>query len=373
MFFRTFLIFGVKINIYSNDIIDIDFLKMYEDKIDNEILYEKNIYCIKDFNILSKYLNCFDVNNAKIVKSYVKSFYYEIDDIFIRDDLSHVVEKKGKDIFFIYDSKLKNKENKLWCIIREIVHRNTEDRGGIMLHSACLSFDNDRGMLILGGKGAGKTTLATTLLEYNDYYFTSNERMLVRKEDKKALSIHYPLRFGIRNVINNTVLYQYILKNYNKLTRKQNVTLEMIEEYNKNKELKENNIYKIELEIEEYLECFNKKYRPIVEPVILIVPEISSEFDGYNIKILNKEEIYNVIKEQCYTPYDKTWIEPWIEKRMKSNEDIEISANKLITDIANKIMGIKIKFGFNFYDILKKNKKNYIKEKIEELYNKRAN
>lgn len=318
-------------------------------------------------------MHCFDVNKAKIVKSYVKSFYYEIDDIFIRDDLSHVVEKKGKDIFFIYDSKLKNKENKLWCIIREIVHRNTEDRGGIMLHSACLSFDNDRGMLILGGKGAGKTTLATTLLEYNDYYFTSNERMLVRKEDKKALSIHYPLRFGIRNVINNTVLYQYILKNYNKLTRKQNVTLEMIEEYNKNKELKENNIYKIELEIEEYLECFNKKYRPIVEPVILIVPEISSEFDGYNIKILNKEEIYNVIKEQCYTPYDKTWIEPWIEKRMKSNEDIEISANKLITDIANKVMGIKIKFGFDFYDILKKNKKNYLKEKIEDLYNKRAN
>lgn len=43
MFFRTFFIFGVKINIYSNDIIDIDFLKMYEDKIDNEILYEKNI------------------------------------------------------------------------------------------------------------------------------------------------------------------------------------------------------------------------------------------------------------------------------------------------------------------------------------------
>ena len=99
MFFRTFLIFGVKINIYSNDIIDIDFLKMYEDKIDNEILYEKNIYCIKDFNTLSKYLHCFDVNKAKIVKSYVKSFYYEIDDIFIRDDLSHVVEKKAKTYF----------------------------------------------------------------------------------------------------------------------------------------------------------------------------------------------------------------------------------------------------------------------------------
>ena len=58
---------------------------------------------------------------------------------------------------------------------------------------------------------------------------------------------------------------------------------------------------------------------------------------------------------------------------MKSNEDIEISANKLITDIANKVMGIKIKFGFDFYDILKKNKKNYLKEKIEDLYNKRAN
>ena len=58
---------------------------------------------------------------------------------------------------------------------------------------------------------------------------------------------------------------------------------------------------------------------------------------------------------------------------MKSNKDIEISANKLITDIANKVMGIKIKFGFDFHDILKKNKKNYLKEKIEELYNKRAN
>lgn len=373
MYFKTFLIFGVKINIYSNDIIDVDFLKMYESKVDSEIVYEKNIYCVKNSKRLSEYLKCLDLNDVKIVRSYVKSFYYEINNIFIRDDFSHVIEKNGKNIFFIYDSKLKNKENKLWCIIREIVHRNTEDRGGIMLHSACLSFDNDKGILILGKKGAGKTTLSTMLLEYNDYYFTSNERMLIRKEDKEALSIHYPLRFGIRNIINNTVLYHYILENYNNLKRKQSVTLTMIEEYKKNKELKEDNLYKIELEVEEYLECFNKEYRPMVKPVFLIVPEISSKFNGYEIKILNEEEIFNAIKEQCYTPYDKTWIEPWVEKRTNSDEKIEMFANDLIKELTSEVVGIKLIFGFDFNEILKRNKKNFLKNKIEEIYHKRAN
>lgn len=373
IFFRTFLIFGVKINIYANDIINIDFLKMYEDKNDKEVLYEKNIYCVKNSDILNEYLNYFDINNAQIIKSYVKSYYYEIDSIFIRDNLSHIVEKKGNNIFFIYDFKLENKENKLWCIIREIIHRNTEERGGIMLHSAALYSKNQNNILILGEKGAGKTTLLTTLLEFNDYLFSSNERVLIRKEDEKALSIHYPIRLGIRNILNNERLYKYVKNNYCKLKKEQTVSLEMLEEYKKNKSLEEQSLFKIEFDVKEFIDCFNVEYKSILKPKIVLLPKISSEMRGYKIEVLKKNDIIKAIQKQCYTPYDKTWLEPWIEKRKIDNEILVTNAFKFIRKISNYLIGIRIEYGYDFYELLKHSERNFFKNQIEDIYNKRTN
>ncbi len=369
---NNYLIFGVYIEIYSNCNINLNVLDMYNNKNDKTFTSRK-IYCIKSKEILLNILKKIDLNGAKTINSYTKSFYYEISNIYIRNNLSHIVIRDGNSIYFVYSTEVENEDNILWCIIREIIHRNTEDRGGVMLHSAALSSDNREGILILGSKGAGKTTLTTTLLEFNDYCFTSNERMLVRQEDKRAISIHYPLRFGVRNIINNPVLYNYILENYTHLIRTQNVTLEMIENYKNNKSLKEDSLFKIELEIEEFLDCFKKEYKPIIKPKILILPQISSEFKGYEITIIDKKEIIDAIKGQCYTPYDKTWAEPWIEKRMKNDNEIQILADSFINNISNEIIGIKMKYGFDLYELLKKKKKNYLKEKIEDIYSKRAN
>lgn len=361
---KEYTIFKIKFNILCNETMDVDFLIQYENK-KEKILATRNIYCVKNSKLLNKYIKKINIKNAKHVNSYIKSSYYNIDNIYLRDNKSHVIIRNNENIFFIYSNELKNKENTLWCVIREVIHRKTEDMGGIMLHSGALAFDNNDGIFILGKKGAGKTTLITSLLNCNDYDFCSNERMLIRKDDKKAISIHYPIRLGTRNIINNETLYEYILNNYNKLIKKQSMTLEKLKNFRKDKKLEEDNANKIELEISEFLQCFNAEYKPIVNPKMFLIPEISENIDGYLIEEIGKEEAEEIIKSQCYTPYDKTWPEPWVEKRAKANEELKKMAEDFIRNLIEDMRVIRLKYGYNFYRMLKNKKKNFFKEVLE--------
>lgn len=86
--------------------------------------------------------------------------------------------------------------NTLVYVYETLLNINIEHNGGILLHSACCIY-NDKGYLITGHSGGGKTTLMFNLLKKGGC-FHSNDRVAVFKEDGYvAYSIPIPVNMPI--------------------------------------------------------------------------------------------------------------------------------------------------------------------------------
>lgn len=68
-------------------------------------------------------------------------------------------------------------------VIRDIVKALAEDSGGVMVHAAAFK-KNDKGVLLIGGKGSGKTTLSLKFLYEYGCSEVSRDRVILRPENK---------------------------------------------------------------------------------------------------------------------------------------------------------------------------------------------
>ena len=66
-------------------------------------------------------------------------------------------------------------------MIRDIVKALAEDSGGVMVHAAAFK-KNDKGVLLIGGKGSGKTTLSLKFLYEHGCSEVSRDRVILKPE-----------------------------------------------------------------------------------------------------------------------------------------------------------------------------------------------
>ena len=174
--FFTYLDVTIKLVTNNVDVVNFCINSFYgyfdtkiNDVISSEIIINENVNC-------NKY--------ERIQKYYSYDLYYN---------------ENMKDIFI---TALKND----YCIeimrfIRELFIYFLNKKSSLFLHAACVE-KNRKGIIILGEKGAGKTTTCIALLKLG-YNFVSNDKLIIRNINQDIIWNGLPISIGIRNPTKN--------------------------------------------------------------------------------------------------------------------------------------------------------------------------
>ena len=224
-------------------------------------------------------------------------------------------------------------------VIREIILRESENQGGLIFHSAAVSY-NDKGILICGEKNSGKTSTVINLLR-KKCAFIANDRVILMPEEKYYSIYYIPLaiRIGLGTVKNHKDMYQTI-KNI-KLSRLQS------EWKNDSRALEIGSRLKIEMtpkELNEIFECTNLVKMRLHS---IVIPCFKKNFDKLEIKRLDMKEAISYLIKACMTPNDENWVSTWLIKHTESDELLKIKAQSKINSIINNYKIYKIDFGEN--------------------------
>lgn len=326
--------------------------------IDQNIITTFNLYCIEDTIFLGNIKKLIENSKFKIIKNFSghleSNEFHEIFDIekgeklFIntRNGYNYAIFKKDSSFYIIAKENTLYKKQQALRVIRELLLRTLENYGYIFFHSAAINYNN-KGIMIIGNSGTGKTTLMSHLLNNLNSNFISNDRVFLKKEN--YISLRYfplPIRLGIGTIKSISQLRSYISNH--KLFRTQNT---MFADKELNLVLDKYNVFldknKIELTPLEFTKALNLNTIEKTVLNLIIVPNIIKESDKISIKELNSIDKNRVLSENCFTPKDESWINPWLIERNEPDIYYMKVAEKLIEYIIENIPVISVTFGTN--------------------------
>ncbi|MFP7675544.1 hypothetical protein ACG74X_19565 [Marivita sp. S0852] len=109
----------------------------------------------------------------------------------------HIVTQTGRQFTLIAGTRLYLMLNCL-RLMREISRRDWDDTGGHLLHAAAAVDSDGRALLIIGNKGAGKSSLLMRLCQLG-YRYLSNDKCLISLDGSGAMEVTewpMPARLG---------------------------------------------------------------------------------------------------------------------------------------------------------------------------------
>jgi hypothetical protein len=110
--------------------------------------------------------------------------------LFICDNTrSNIVMDKSKNIIDIYVSK--DSQVQFIELIRDLIVKNEESSGMCILHASAVQI-NGRGLVFVGGKGAGKSTLIYECLRRGNIKYVSGDRVFLKVRNGKIWMKGWP-------------------------------------------------------------------------------------------------------------------------------------------------------------------------------------
>lgn len=160
----------------------------YDGEIDSEEIcihssHSKNVKYLLDG---SKYTQE-DANIYANLKKTEEALYYFIKKTRTKvkaDMKNNIINISGGDLY-----------NMLVYVYETLLNLNIEYNGGILLHAACSKW-NDKGYIITGKSGGGKTTLLFNILK-NGGKFHSNDRVALFLEGSKIMAYSIPIPVNV--------------------------------------------------------------------------------------------------------------------------------------------------------------------------------
>ena len=301
---------GVLFNIHSAYIDEIDaYFSKFIVPSNEEITSSYNIYFENDINVLSSLLDSFNINDANILHTFKNQIHYQIDDKYLINTREYMCIKLS-DYNYILFGSVKG----LSWIIRELLIREMEDKGYFYMHGTGLNV-YDKGILLLGNSGSGKTTFMTRLNEINTKEkFISNDRVFV----KDNLMYYYPLQviYALGTVRSNDLLDKYFRETH------------ILEKVKGKEYLKSSNDVKCHVPICDISKIFSNVENIDKSNIDLIIfPKLGDKED---YSYLDNDEIIKRLNETNFTPNDtENKRKEWLKYRKTTIEELEIRKKKL--------------------------------------------
>ena len=315
----------------------------YKEVIENSV-YDMNLKPYKSVAIVINYINDEHLYNEmykkiinkekKIISSFQNEYYEKYDNVFVSSKNRYLIYKDDHYINIICKEYLKRPE--LIYIIRELYVRLQENEGKLFMHGNGIKLD-DKGLLLLGNSGSGKTTFMFKLFENNPngFKYLSNDRMFI--EDTNVME-YFPIPLILANGTARTIkpIYDY-LKDKDQLYDS-TFTKEML--------LNGKDTEKFEL-FKNYIpnifpNC-DLEERETVDKIIL--PKINFDIDKLEITNLSD---HNELMKVCFTPVDTESLrKPWIMERDYDDNYLVNNSEKILKNKVDSGLVYKVEYNPN--------------------------
>lgn len=255
------------------------------------------------------------------------------------DDEYIIVKNADNHFIIVTTDKTRDRNTHVLRVIREIVYRRSENEGFLMLHGAAVSM-NHKGVIICGEKGAGKTTLLMNLLLCG-YSYIANDRVLI-DPDKHRVNIRtipHLVRLG-RGTIDNLQSVKAKIEQLS-FSRPQFFNYKDIEmDFCSNK--------KVEIVPRELMYITDAAQSHSANIYCILFPKFDFKAESITLERLDPADTESLLNQQCLTPVDESWLNPWLVERDCSNEVLLEKTKEKIKKIAEKAHSFRLTFGKNF-------------------------
>ncbi|NUY80467.1 hypothetical protein HUK80_06130 [Flavobacterium sp. MAH-1] len=288
-------------------------------------------WCVSQSSISAKY------------NFYIDSYMVALDmpgiegQIFMEENNTDYFIYRALDKICVLTSDKGYDQNLLLRFVREIYYREGIGQGALFFHAGGVAVQ-DKGILIIGPSGTGKTTFLTKACESAGVDFITNDRISI---DRAGHLNSFPMqiRIGIGN-FNNLKLYHMYLKQPNRFKRLNNTSSEITKAE-----------FKFEVEPSLFCELNGIGHVASAPLGYIVLPTLRLGMgSSFEIEVLSQKEAIRIMENEFTNLNDYVWPEPWLIRPA-----IEESYTEQMEGIYLKFLFLNVIFGFeaDFEKIIK--------------------
>jgi hypothetical protein len=232
-------------------------------------------------------------------------------------------------------------------VVREIILREAEARGGFLLHASGISASGNA-KIFVGPNCSGKTSLALNLcLRYGASYLGS-DRLLILPYAKGYCVEPFPImcRIGFGTVCENRALKDLLLSGHQFFSDKNvRIARESVDYLGSWLQFgARQKLHLTPLELKNYLgidNCSGASLKQIIAPMINPKAEQSRSYQ------LKSPKIFKLLSEEIIFDSTNEWPYPWLFKRSSGADVMRAKIDGSVADISRQVSTANLEFGLS--------------------------
>ncbi len=234
------------------------------------------------------------------------------------------VIRRARQIFILTTAYTRHCSRLLLRVLREILYRSWENRGGIALHAAALQWQ-EQGVLLVGPHGAGKTTLLLDLLREPQTAYIGNDHVFIacppdgQGPPRILGGLPLVIRCGQEMLAARPYLQSFVSAEHSE--EKREVTPRAL------------------------MQALGCRFQGQAPLHALLFPVFSPQTHGVDLTDTSPEQARVLLQQEAYTPTDEQWRRPWILPRDQTEEMLARQGKALINHLVQIRPLLQVRFG----------------------------
>jgi energy-coupling factor transporter ATP-binding protein EcfA2 len=229
---------------------------------------------------------------------------------------AHVILRSGNDLVVVNRSVSEEAFRTPVRILRELALREMQKAGGLFMHAAAVVSRTGRAALILGDKGAGKSTLMWALVGLGPLLYIANDRCIVRNRGDTLKIYGWPLSIRLGRGLVESPAAMFPSATFR---RKENMELGSIETAPR--------IWgeraKVELTPREFEVSTDKRMAAEGEVCVLLMPRFTEALVDARVADIGNDEATAKFRNSITEPADCDYLRGWLQTRPQSDHEVQ--------------------------------------------------